>query len=572
MKNQEVVELLYKIADFLELLNENRFKFLAYRNAAMSIANLSEDILNIYNKNGVKGLLGIPNVGEGIAIKIEDYLKNNKSKYLEDLKKKIPIDASLMDLEGLGPKRIFILYNKLGVKNCKDLLEAAKKGKISNLEGFGKKVEENIIKAIEFSKVSKKRFVLGLVWPELKELESKIKKIKYIERVEICGSARRMKETIGDLDILTISNKPNEVINEFIRLEDVKRVLAEGNTKSTVILNNNMQVDLRVLPKESFGAAMQYFIGNQSHNIKLRKIAISKGYKLSEYGVFKGDKILEADDEKKVYRILGLDYIEPELREDTGEVEASQKHKLPKLIELKNIRGDCHMHTNETDGMNTMEEMIEAAIKLNREYIVFTDHTKGLRFINGMDENRILKQVEKINKMNKIYGKKITILSGVELNILENGEPDIKDKVLKKLDVVVGSIHTGFKQDIDKLTKRVIKTMENENIDIIGHPTGRIINQREPYQIDIHKIMEKAKETKTALEINSSVTRLDLKDVNIKEAVKRNVKLVINTDSHHTSHLDYMLFGVAQARRGWAEKKNILNTLPLDKFLKSLKN
>ena len=572
MKNKEIAEILYKISDLLELQGEIRFKFLAYRRAAQIIESLPNDVKETYEKGGANALQEIPGVGKGISEKIEEMLKTGKVKYYEELKSKTPIEVeSLMNIKGLGPKRISFLYKKLNIKNIKQLEELAKKGKIRNLPGFGEKAEENILKAIEFLKVAKKRFVLGYVWPEILELEKEIKELKYVKRVVICGSARRRKETIGDLDILTISDKPQNVIEKFTKLDTVRRILAKGNTKSTVILKDNMQVDLRVLPKKSFGAAMQYFIGNQSHNVKLRRIAISKGYKLSEYGLFRGKKIVESEDERKIYEALGLEYIEPEMREDNGEIELAQKHKLPKLVALKDIKGDCHMHTKETDGTNTMEEMIEQAIKLGRKYIAFTDHSKELRFINGMNEERYLKQIEKIEKMNNIYEKKIKILSGAELNILDSGDVDIKDSVLKQMDIVVASIHSGFKESIEKITRRTMKAMENPHIDIIGHPTGRIISQREEFKIDMKEIFKKARATGTFLEINSYPSRLDIKDIYIKEAIKNKVKLVINTDSHNISHLGFMQFGVWQARRGWAEKKDILNTLPLDKFLKSLK-
>lgn len=572
MKNKEIAEILYKIANLLELQGEIRFKFLAYRRAAQIIESLPNDIKEVYGRGGVNALQEIPRVGKGIAEKIEEILKTGKTKYYEDLKSKTPIDIeSLMNVEGLGPKRISFLYKKLSIRNIKQLEELAKRGKIKNLPGFGQKAEENILKAIEFSRVAKKGFVLGYVWPEILELENEIKKLKYVQRVEICGSARRRKEIIGDLDVLATSDKPQNVIEGFTKLDNVRRIIAKGNTKSTIILKNNMQVDLRVLPKESFGAAMQYFIGNQNHNVKLRGIALSKGYKLSEYGLFKGKKIIEAEDEKKIYEALGLEYIEPEMREDNGEIELAQKHKLPKLITLKDIKGDCHMHTKETDGANTMEEMIEQAIKLGREYIAFTDHSKELKFINGLNEERYLKQIKKIEKMNKIYGKKIRILSGAELNILDSGDVDIKDSTLKQMDVVVASIHSGFKEPIEKITKRTLKAMENPHIDIIGHPTGRILGQREELKINFKEVFKKARETGTCLEVDSYPTRMDIKDIYIREAVNNKVRLVINTDSHNISHLGFMQFGVWQARRGWAEKKNIMNTLPLDKFLKSMK-
>ncbi len=571
MKNQEVADILYKIADVLELMDEIRFKIIAYRRAAQNIESLSKDIAEIYKKNGVTGLREISGIGKDIALKIEEIIKTGKLKYLDEIKKKVPFDVdSLMNIEGLGPKRINILYKKLKIKNAKDLEKAAKENKIRNIPGFGAKAEENILKGIEFSKTIKKRFILGYIWPDILRLENELKKLKDIERVEVCGSARRRKETIGDLDILVISRKPENVMNYFVKLDSVKRVLAKGSTKSTVILKNEMQVDLRVLQRESFGAAMQYFIGNKEHNIELRKIAISKGYKLSEYGLFRGKKIVAADDEKKIYKSLGLNYIEPEMRENTGEIE-SAKNKVPRLIELKDIQGDTHMHTKQTDGVNSMEEMIEKAISLRRKYIVISDHTKSLGVANGLNERQLLKQIEFIEKINKRYSGRIKILSGCEANIMGNGNPDINNSVLKKLDVVTASLHSGLKQDEDKITKRIVAVMENENVDIIGHPTGRIIQKREAYAVNINKMLENAELTGTCLEIDSFPTRLDLRDVYIKEAVNRKIKLVISSDAHHTNHQDFMLFGVWQARRGWAEAKNIINTFPLQKFLKKIK-
>ncbi len=571
MKNQEVADILYKIADILEINGELIFKVAAYRRAGQSIESLSKDIGEIYKNRGLEGLREISGIGKDISLKAEEIIKTGKLNYLDEIKKKTPIDVeSLINIDGLGPKRISILYKKLRIKNKKDLEKAAKENKIRNIPGFGAKAEENILKSIKFSKISKQRFVLGYVWPDILKLENKLKESKDIEKVEICGSARRRKETIGDLDILVISRKPENVMNYFTGLDVVKRIIAKGSTKSTVILDNNMQVDLRVLPRESFGAAMQYFIGNKEHNIELRKIAISKGYKLSEYGLFKKKKIIAADDERKIYTALGLNYIEPEMRENTGEIGLSKRHRLPKLVELKDIKGDTHMHTNQTDGVNTMKEMIEKAVSLGREYIVISDHTKSLGIANGLNERQLLKQIEFIEKINKKYPG-IKILSGCEANIMGNGNPDINNSVLKRLDVVTASIHSGLKQDEEKITKRIAAAMENENVDIIGHPTGRIIQKRDAYAVNMNKMFEKAKETGTCLEIDSFPTRLDLKDVYIKEAVNRKIKLVISSDAHHTSHQEFMQFGVWQARRGWAEAKDIINTFPLEKFLKTKK-
>lgn len=573
MKNLEVAEILYKVANLLELKDEIIFKVLAYRKAAQNIEGFSQDIAEIYKNGGPKALQELPGIGKAIAGKIEEILNTGKLRYLEDLKKKIPIDVdALMNIEGLGPKRIGTLYKKLNVKNVNDLKRVAKAGKIRNLSRFGPKAEENILKAIEFSRAAKQRFVLGYVWPQILELEKKLKDVGEIKRLEICGSARRRKETIGDLDILAISNNSRKVMDYFTHLDLVKRISAKGNTKSTVVLKNNMQVDLRVLAKESFGAAMQYFIGNKEHNIKLRRIAISKGYKLSEYGLFKGKKIIAADNEEDVYKKLGLDYVEPEMREDQGEIELAMKHKLPKLVKLSDIKGDQHMHTKQSDGLNTMEEMIEKAISLGREYIVISDHTGFLQIAGALNERQLLKQIEYVKKMNRRYGDEIKIFSGCEVDIKDNGQPGMKNLILKQLDVVNASIHSGFKESEDKITKRTIAAMENENVDIIGHPTGRILQKREPFAISMEKVFEKAKETGTCLEINAFPTRLDLKDVYIRKAINNKVKLVISTDAHHTSHQEFMQFGVWQARRGWAEAKDILNTLTIAKFLKGLKH
>ena len=572
MKNQEVADILYRVADLLEIQDEIRFKYLAYRKAAQTIENLSKDILEIYNKGGIEALQEIPGVGKAIAERIEEIIKTNKLSYLEELKAMTPIDVdSLMNIEGLGPKRIGILYKKLKIKNVNDLENMAKKGKIRSIAGFGVKIEENIVNALEFSKTAKQRFVLGIVWPQILELEKQIKQLSEVKRIEICGSARRRKETIGDLDILAISSDPEKVIKHFTNLDVVKRVISKGSTKSTVVLNDNMQVDLRVLPEESFGAAMQYFIGSQSHNIKLRKIAISKGYKLSEYGLFKGKRLVSEFDEHDIYRKLGLQFVEPEMREDNGEVELAMKNQLPKLVELKDIKGDLHMHTKQSDGLNTMEEMVEKAISLGREYIVISDHTGFLQIAHGLNERQLLDQVKFIEKLNRKYESKIRILSGCEVNIKSDGSPDIRASVLKQLDVVTASIHSGLKQSEEKLTERTIIAMENKNVDVIGHPTGRVLQKRDGFAINLAKVFENARETGTCLEVNAFPTRLDLKDIHIREAVKNKVKLVISTDSHHVSHQEFMQFGVWQARRGWAEKKDILNTLSLNKFLKSLK-
>jgi len=569
MKNLEVSELLNEIADYLEL-KEERFKVRAYRKAALTINSLSEDIEGIWEKGSLEE---IPSVGEGIAKKISDFLENGSSSYLEKLKKQTPVDMeSLGQIEGLGPKTVAKLYKKLNIKNIKELEKAAKKGKIRNIFGFGQIVEKNILKSIEFSKKSSERHLLGNAMPIADEIIGKLKQLKEIDKIQVAGSTRRRKETIRDLDILITSKKPEKVMDFFVGMDNVADVLAHGHSKSSVRLNEGIQVDVRVIDKKSYGAGLMYFTGSREHNIRLRKIAIGKNMKLSEYGLFnkKTNKMLAGKTEQEVYKKLGMACIEPELREDDGEVEAALKKKLPKLINYGDIKGDLQMHTKWSDGLNTIEEMALAAKKLKYEYINITDHTGSLRIANALDEKRILKQGKEIDKINKkISG--IRILKGVEVNIKGDGSLDVKANVLKELDVVIAAVHSGFKNPKEQITNRIIKAMENENVDIIAHPTGRLIQKRPAYELDFDKIFDAAKETTTALEINSFPVRLDLKDAHVRNALNAGVKLTINTDAHNTGHLRFMEFGIATARRGWAEKKDVLNTLPLKKFLKTLK-
>jgi len=569
MKNLEVSELLNEIADYLEL-KEERFKVRAYRKAALTINSLSEDIAGIWEKDKLEE---IPSVGEGIAKKISDFLQNGKSAYLEKLKTQTPVDMeSLGQVEGLGPKTVAKLYKILNIKNIKDLEKAAKKGKIRDIFGFGQIVEKNILESIEFSKKSSERYLLGNALPIADEIIGKLKQLKEINKIQVAGSTRRRKETIRDIDILIISKKPEKVMDFFVNMDNVADVLAHGKSKSSVRLNEGIQVDVRVINKKSYGAALMYFTGSREHNIRLRKIAIDKKMKLSEYGLFnkKTNRMLAGRTEEEVYKKLGMGYIEPEIREDDGEIEAALKNKLPKLINYGDIKGDLQMHTKWSDGLNTIEEMALTAKKLGYEYICITDHTGSLRIANALDEKRILKQGKEIDKLNKkISG--IKILKGVEVNIKGNGSLDVKDIILRELDVVIAAVHSGFKNPKEKITGRIIKAMENENVDIIVHPTGRLIQKRPAYEADMEKIFDAAKETNTALEINSFPIRLDLKDVHARNAINAGVKLTINTDAHNTSHLRFMELGIATARRGWAEKKDILNTLPLKKFLKSIK-
>lgn len=572
MKNLEVAELLNEIADYLEFSADakDRFKIRAYRKAALVIEGLSEDIEEVWKQDRLEEL---PGIGEGIAKKIDDFLKNSKSKYLDELKKKTPVDMEgLGRIEGIGPKTILKLYKQLKVRTVADLEKAANNRKIQKIEGFGPIVEQNILKSIEFARKSRERVPLGFVLGSAEEVLKFLKALKEVQRVSVAGSTRRMKETIGDIDILATSKAPEKVIEFFAKMPNVADVLAKGPTKSSVRLKEGMQVDLRVLKDNIFGAALLYFTGNKEHNILLRRIAIEKGLKLSEYGLFnkKTDRLVAGRTEEDVYKKLGMDYIEPEMREDEGEIELSQHHMLPKLIRYDEIKGDLQMHTKWSDGSNSIEEMALAAKNLGYSYICITDHAGKLAIANALDEKRINEQRKEIEKVNKkISG--IAVLQGVEVNITDDGTLDMPDKVLKELDIVVASIHSGFKNPKEKMTGRMINAMDNENVDIIAHPTGRLLTKREGYEIDLERVFEAAKKTGTIMEINSYPERMDLKDAHAKAAVKAGVKLAISTDSHNSDQLKFMKLGIGIARRGWAARDDIINTRNLKGMMRMLK-
>ncbi len=571
MKNHEVAELLRNIAQLLEIKGELVFKIRAYEKAALVIGNLEEDIEGIWKKGKLED---IPGIGEGLAKKISEFLETGKLEYCEKLKKEVPVNMEeLGRVPGLGPKTIMKLYKNLGVKNLKDLERVAKQKKIENIEGLGKIVEENILKSVEFAKTSGKRFLLGTALDIAEEVKDRLKKLNFVNKVEIAGSLRRRKETIGDIDVLVTSKNAQKVIEFFIKMNDVEQVLAQGPTKSSVRLREGIQADLRVLPEKIYGAALLYFTGSKQHNIELRKIAIKKGMKLSEYGLFdkKTNKILAGKTEEECYKKFGLKYIEPEIREDEGEIEASFKNKLPRLINYDDLKGDLQTHTKWSDGNNTVMEMAEAAKKLGHEYICITDHIgETFKIANSLNEKRIKQQRKEIDQLNKKL-KGISILQGGEVNIRDNGDLDLKNNVLKELDIVLASIHSGFKNPKEKITARIIKAMENEHVDIIAHPFGRLINQRPAIEMDFDKVLEKAKETKTVLEINAYPERMDLNDNYVKAAVKHGVKLSIGTDSHDADQLRNYKLGIAIARRGWAEKKDIINAYSVQDMVKFLK-
>jgi len=573
MKNQELAKLFYEIADYLEM-DEVAFKPYAYEKAAIALEGMEEDVEAIYKQGGLKELEDIPGVGKSIAKKIEEYLKTGKIAYYQSFKKRLPLNLEeIIAVEGMGPKRAKILYQKLGIKNVKDLEKSAKAHKIASLEGFGEKTEKNILEGIAFLKRSKGRFLLGEILPEVKEILEKLKTLKEVEQISVAGSVRRMKETIGDVDILITAKNPKKVMDFFVKLPRITKIWGKGTTKSSIRLEQGFDVDLRVVAKKSFGSALQYFTGSKEHNIVLRTIAMEKGMKLNEYGLFKGKKMIAGWYENGVYKALGLSWIEPELRENQGELEAAKKGKLPKIINYGDIKGDLHCHSSWDGGANTIESMAKTAKDMGYDYIGIADHTKFLRIEHGLDEKQLFSQRKEINKLNlKFKNSKFRILQGCEANILSDGSIDIKEEALKKLDFVIAGVHSAFKMEKSLMTERMIKAMRNPNVDIISHPTGRILKKRDEYQIDFDRILKTARETKTILEINAWPERLDLNEKNIKKAKEAGVKMIINTDSHNKNHMIFMEFGIAQARRGWAEKSDIINTQSLTKLVKYFKH
>jgi DNA polymerase (family 10) len=571
MRNSEVARILKNISVLLEM-DDVQFKPRAYEKAALTIEALEEDIEQIYEKGGLKALKQVPGVGKSIAEKIEELLKTGKLKYYEELHQKAPVDfESLSGIEGLGPKKIKVLWEKLRIKNIDDLEKAALTHGISGLAGFKKKTEENILKGIDFAKKGTGRFNLGFMLPLVRDIEKRLKNFPAVKKVTVAGSVRRMKETIGDVDYLVVSDKPGEVSEFFVSIPEAIRVVEKGRTKSAVKLSIGLNADIRILPESSFGAALQYFTGNKDHNIALRRLAQDNGWKLSEYGLFNKDKQIAGRTEEEVYEKLGLKWIPPELRENTGEIEAAKKDELPNLIDYGDLKGDLQVHSNWTDGQNSIMEMAEQAKKNGLEYIVISDHTKYLAMTGGLDDEGLLKQRKEIDEVNKKL-EGLNVLQGSEVNILKDGELDISDKALKSLDVASAAVHSHFNMPKEEMTKRILKAVKNPNVDIICHPTARQIQRREPIQLDVEKVIEASKDSGTILDVDSYPDRLDLKDEHIRKAVQAGAKLGISSDAHSTIHLNYLELGIAQARRGWATAKDVVNTRSVDAFRKLLKS
>jgi len=561
MSNEKVAQVLYEIADLLELKGVE-FKPRAYRRAARNIEELDKDIEEYYKEDKLRE---IPGVGEAIAKKVAEIIQSRELNYLRELREEFPVGLlQIMEVPEIGPKTIMRLYKELKITNLHELKKAAEEHRIRGLKGFGGRSEENILKGIQLLEQRTGRMLLGYAYFYAKGIVDYMVETGACKLISVAGSLRRMKETIGDIDILVGSDGPEKVMKVFVENPNVSEVIAQGDTKSSVRLKEGVQVDIRVVSTDSYGAALQYFTGSKEHNISLRSLAIDKGLKINEYGVFKKDtdERIASRTEGDVYAALGLEVMPPEIRENRGEIKAAIEHRLPALIELKEIKGDFHVHSTLSDGSATVEEIALEARKKAYEYIGITDHSESLKVAGGVSKEDLMKNIEMVRRVSgKTEG--VRVLMGAEVEIRNDGTLDYPDGVLKDLDFVVGAVHSGFKMDEKEMTDRIVAAMSNDYLTILAHPTGRVIEQREPYQVNVDKMMDAALEKGVFLEINALPERLDLNDLNCRKAKDRRITLSIGTDAHSISQLDYMMFGVATGRRGWLGKKDVINTLPL---------
>jgi len=568
MRNLEISAIFHEIVKILEIKGDNPFRIRAYDRAAQNIEGLTGDIEDFIKNDR---LTDIPGIGNDLASKIKEYILTGKIKAYEHLKKTIPKGLlDLLNIPSVGPKTAKLLYEKLKIKDISDLEKAIKKNKLQGIFGIKEKTIENISKGIELLKRGRERMTLAQAIQVADEFVSALNKLPEVKKISVAGSLRRQKETVRDIDILVISEKPQKIMGVFTRLPGVATVLAKGETKASVRTKDDVQVDCRVEEEKSFGAALLYFTGSKNFNIKLRQLAIKKGLKINEYGVLRKNRFVCGRTEEEIFKILCMSYIEPELREDTGEVELAKEFQLPHLIELKDIKGDLHAHSQWSDGGNTIEEMMQAAKAKGYSYIAITDHSQSLRVAGGLSITELKKKKQEIDKINSKL-KDFRVLYGTEVDIDSDGKLDYKDEILKDFDIVVAAVHTGFKQSKSQLTKRLVRVCQNEYAHIIAHPTGRLWGTRDAYDIDMDEVLKAARDTNTHLEINSFPQRLDLNDLNCRRAKEIGANLVIGTDAHSTEQLDTMKLGVSVARRGWLTKKDVINTLSLEELLKALK-
>jgi len=569
MRNLALARIFSDIADMLEIKEESIFRISAYRRAARAMESLTEDVALVAARGALQE---IPGIGKSTAEKIEEFLKTGRIRYYDELRASLPEGiTTLMSVPEVGPKTAVLLYERLGVKTVEELEQAARQGLVRTLPRMGAKTEENILKGIELIRRTKERLPLGQVLPHAKEIEEALGALKEVAALSLAGSIRRMKETIGDIDLLVTSSQPARVMEVFTTLPAVQRVLAKGPTRSSVLLEVGVQADVRVVKPQSFGAALQYFTGSKEHNVKLRERGVRRGYKLNEYGVFRvrDEKRVAGRTEEEVYAALDLPWIPPEIREDQGEVELAEKRRLPRLVELGDIRGDLQMHTRWSDGSDSAEAMARAARERGYEYIAITDHSRSLKFAGGVTIDELREHARQVRKIADRVG--IAILMGTECEVHPDGSLDYPDEVLRELDIVLAAVHSRFRMSEAEMTARIVKAMENPHVDLVAHPTGRLLGQRESYSVDVERLVEAARRTGTALEINAAPERLDLRDTHARMAQERGVMLAINTDAHTRYQLRYMEFGVGTARRGWVEPRHVLNTLPLDDLLAYLR-
>jgi DNA polymerase (family 10) len=566
--NADVADIFNRMADLLEIENANPFRVRAYRNAARIMGSQSKSIVEMVDQG--EDLTKLPGIGKDLAEKVKEIVRTGSLSQLKEIEGRTPPELSrLMKIAGLGPKRVKILHEKLGITGLGELREAAQDGKISQLKGFGKKTEQQIVEEIGREK-KEKRFKLVVAEEVANAIIKYLKKVKGVKEAIVAGSYRRRKETVADLDILVTCQKDCEVTEQFVLYEDVRKVIAQGETRSTVLLRSDMQVDLRMVPEVSYGAALHYFTGSKAHNIAIRTIGVKRGLKINEYGVFKGSRRIAGRTEEEVYKGVDLPFIEPELRENWGEIEAAQKGELPKLITIEELRGDLHVHTKETDGRHTLEEMVEGSLHHGYEYVAITNHSKHVTVARGLDVKGMTMLIRKIDHL-KEKAKGIMILKSGEVDILDNGSLDLPDRILKELDLTVCAVHSKFNLSREKQTERIIRAMDNPYFNILAHPSGRLINERESYEVDMERLMKAAMERGCFLELNAHPDRLDLTDIDCKMAKEMGLKVVISTDAHSISDLDFIRFGVGQARRGWLGPEDVLNTRSLKELLKLLK-
>jgi DNA polymerase (family 10) len=578
MDNKAIAGILYETADLLEIDGQDSFRIRSYRNAAQAIEALPQQIADLIGEP--KKVLEIQGIGKGMLLNLQEIFKDGRlSVHTELLKKYRPTMLDLLKIQGLGPKTIALIWSAYQVSDLEGVEKLAREGKIRELPRLGEKHEAKLLKAIEDYRRIAGRFLLDAAETQAEKIIQHLQGFPGVENVTPAGSLRRGRETVGDLDILVTGQAccndatREELIDYIIKLPGLMEIIARGGNKVSFRVRGGMQVDVRFLAPESFGAAMQYFTGSKAHNVALRQRALKMGYTLSEYSLARLDdeKVVAGKSEEEVYAKLQLDYIPPELRENLGEIDAAEKHTLPALITQSDLQGDVHMHTVETDGRNTIEEMAEAARGHGYKYMAITDHSKNLAFANGLDDKRAVEHVKRIRAANNVI-EGIRVFAGIEVDILADGTLDLSDSVLGEMDLVIASVHSHMNQNATEMTERLLKALENPNTSLLGHPTGRQLLRRDAYPFDVDAVMKAAAQRRVAMELNSFPERLDLCDRHLRLAKQHGVKIVINTDSHHTSHMDKIRFGVLQARRAWLTKEDVLNTLPVERFAKAMKH